>query len=130
MGLDDAHFYGLHDFQKALADVPATEPRLLLVHSPEVIPEAAAYGFCLYLAGHTHRRADVPARRPFTLLQCPLYAPANRRRVALRQHGGLHLGRRRLVGRFWPFLLPAGDRDSPVDDWLLVLQPHLSLASP
>jgi len=54
VGLDDAHFYGLHDFQKALAGVPAAEPRLLMVHSPEVIPEAAAHGFCLYLAGHTH----------------------------------------------------------------------------
>jgi len=54
VGLDDAHFYGLHDFEKALTGVPATETRLLLVHSPEVIPEAAAHGFCLYLAGHTH----------------------------------------------------------------------------
>ena len=54
VGLDDAHFYGLHDFQKALAGVPAVEPRLLLVHSPEVTAEAAALGFCLYLAGHTH----------------------------------------------------------------------------
>lgn len=54
VGLDDAHFYGLHDFQKALTGVPATETRLLLVHSPEVIPEAAAHGFRLYLAGHTH----------------------------------------------------------------------------
>jgi predicted MPP superfamily phosphohydrolase len=54
VGLDDAHFYGLHDFQKAQKDIPATEPRLLLVHSPEVTSEAAAHGFCLYLAGHTH----------------------------------------------------------------------------
>jgi predicted MPP superfamily phosphohydrolase len=54
VGLDDAHFYGLHDFAKAQQGIPAGEPRLLLVHSPEVIPEAAAHGFCLYLAGHTH----------------------------------------------------------------------------
>ncbi|MBM4458605.1 MAG: metallophosphoesterase [Chloroflexi bacterium] len=54
VGLDDAHFYGLHDFEKALAGVPPGAPRILLVHSPEVIPEAAAHGFGLYLAGHTH----------------------------------------------------------------------------
>jgi uncharacterized protein len=54
VGLDDAHFYGLHDFRKALDGVPADETRLLLVHSPEVIPEAAANGFSLYLSGHTH----------------------------------------------------------------------------
>ena len=53
-GLDDAHFYGLHDFDKALKDVPADAARILLVHSPEVIPEAAARGFGLYLSGHTH----------------------------------------------------------------------------
>jgi predicted MPP superfamily phosphohydrolase len=54
VGLDDAHFYGLHDFDKAVQDMPAGAPRLLLVHSPEVIPEAAARGFALYLTGHTH----------------------------------------------------------------------------
>lgn len=53
-GLEDAHFYGLHDFDKALQGVPAEAPRILLVHSPEVIPEAAERGFGLYLAGHTH----------------------------------------------------------------------------
>ncbi len=53
-GLDDAHFYGLHDFDKALQGVPTETARILLVHSPEVIPEAAERGFGLYLAGHTH----------------------------------------------------------------------------
>ena len=54
IGLDDAHFYGLQDFDKALQGVPAEAARILLVHSPEVIPEAAERGFGLYLAGHTH----------------------------------------------------------------------------
>jgi uncharacterized protein len=54
VGLDDARFYGLHDFEKALAGIPGGEPRLLLVHSPEVILEAAGYGVGLYLTGHTH----------------------------------------------------------------------------
>ena len=54
IGLDDAHFYGLHDFDKAQRGVPAGAARVLLVHSPEIIPEAAERGFGLYLAGHTH----------------------------------------------------------------------------
>ncbi len=54
VGVDDTHYYGLHDFGKALRSIPTGEARLLLVHSPEVIAEAAAYGFCVYLTGHTH----------------------------------------------------------------------------
>ncbi len=54
IGLEDAHFYGLHNFDNALQGVPADAPRILLVHSPEVIPQAAARGFGLYLTGHTH----------------------------------------------------------------------------
>jgi predicted MPP superfamily phosphohydrolase len=53
-GLDDAHFYGLHDFDKALTGAPAEAAKILLVHSPELIPDAAERGFGLYLAGHTH----------------------------------------------------------------------------
>jgi uncharacterized protein len=54
VGLDDPHFYGLHDFTRALLNVPDGATRLLLVHSPEVIPEAAAHDFPVYLCGHTH----------------------------------------------------------------------------
>lgn len=54
VGLDDAHYFGLHDFDRALRDVPADALRMLLVHSPELLPEAAAHGFHLYLTGHTH----------------------------------------------------------------------------
>ena len=53
VGLDDAHLYGLHDFEKGLRDVPPGA-RVLLVHSPELIPEASKRGFGLYLTGHTH----------------------------------------------------------------------------
>lgn len=54
VGLDDAHLYGTHDFEKGLRDVPPGEPRILLIHSPEMIPGASAHGFGLYLTGHTH----------------------------------------------------------------------------
>ena len=54
VGLDDPHFYGLHDFERGLANVPPDAPCVLLVHSPEVIEEASRHHFLLYLAGHTH----------------------------------------------------------------------------
>jgi predicted MPP superfamily phosphohydrolase len=54
VGLDDPHYFGLHDFDRALRGVPADAFRVLLVHSPELLPEAAAHGFSLYLTGHTH----------------------------------------------------------------------------
>jgi hypothetical protein len=37
-----------------LADAPAGAYRLLLYHTPDLMPEAAAAGVDLYLAGHTH----------------------------------------------------------------------------
>ncbi len=54
VGLDDAHYYGTYDFAKPLRGIPPNAPRILLIHSPEVIPEASAHGFELYLTGHTH----------------------------------------------------------------------------
>jgi predicted MPP superfamily phosphohydrolase len=53
-GLDDAHYYGVADLDRALAGIPAGRPVVLLVHSPEMIREAAARGCALYLTGHTH----------------------------------------------------------------------------
>ena len=37
-----------------LADVPANALTLLLYHTPDLMPQAAAHGVDLYLAGHTH----------------------------------------------------------------------------
>lgn len=54
VGLDDAHFYGEQDFNKALKNVPSDAVKILLAHSPELLPEAAELGFGLYLTGHTH----------------------------------------------------------------------------
>lgn len=36
------------------ATAPTDAPQLLLTHSPEIMPEAAAHGIDLYLCGHTH----------------------------------------------------------------------------
>jgi hypothetical protein len=54
VGLDDAHYYEVHDLARAMAAVDAAQPVVLLVHSPEVIEEAEAMGVDLYLCGHTH----------------------------------------------------------------------------
>jgi hypothetical protein len=53
-GVDDPHYYGCDDLDKALESVPEDAFRILLVHSPEIINEAAEHGISLYLCGHTH----------------------------------------------------------------------------
>lgn len=53
-GIDDAHFFGVENFEKALAGVPAGEPTILLSHTPEVFRQAAHCGVDVLLCGHTH----------------------------------------------------------------------------
>ncbi len=53
-GVDDAHFYGTDDIDRALADVPVADPCVFLCHSPDLIDEAAERYCDLYLCGHTH----------------------------------------------------------------------------
>ena len=54
VGLDDPYHYGCDDLPGALAGVPDNAFKILLVHSPEVIEQAAEGGVSLYLCGHTH----------------------------------------------------------------------------
>jgi hypothetical protein len=54
IGLDDPHYYGCDDLPGALLDVPEPAFKILLVHTPELIPEADQHGVHLYLCGHTH----------------------------------------------------------------------------
>lgn len=54
VGVDDV-WEGAHDLNRALADVPANEPAILLAHEPDFADEAAArYPFVAQLSGHTH----------------------------------------------------------------------------
>ncbi len=53
IGVDDNHL-GFDDLERALAGVPADEFRVLLAHSPTVLPAAERAGIPLVLAGHTH----------------------------------------------------------------------------
>ncbi len=54
IGLDDCHYYGTDDLEKALRGVDAGLFRILLVHSPEMFHEAHCEGIDFYLCGHTH----------------------------------------------------------------------------
>ncbi|MBI2301367.1 MAG: metallophosphoesterase, partial [Armatimonadetes bacterium] len=51
--------------ERVFAGLPADEPRILLAHSPDLVPEAAGAGVRLLLAGHTHGgQICLPGGRP------------------------------------------------------------------
>lgn len=52
--VDDAWRFALHDLEAADRARPAGPPAILLSHSPQIAPEAAARGYSLMLSGHTH----------------------------------------------------------------------------
>jgi len=53
-GIDDAHFYRTHNFDRTVSGLPRQAVSILLSHTPEVYRHAAHAGFDLMLAGHTH----------------------------------------------------------------------------
>ncbi len=53
-GIDDAHYYQVHNLHKAAAQIPPGEVSLLLSHTPETYRHAAHAGFRAMLCGHTH----------------------------------------------------------------------------
>ncbi|MBF0426941.1 MAG: metallophosphoesterase [Magnetococcales bacterium] len=54
LGLDDPHFFPSEMALSALAMPREEEFGIVLVHTPELVAEAARHGFDLYLCGHTH----------------------------------------------------------------------------
>ncbi|MEX0732706.1 MAG: metallophosphoesterase [Aquisalimonadaceae bacterium] len=72
-GVDDPHYFGLHDLTTARAGCPDDAPALLLSHSPELYAEAAAAGYQVMLCGHTHGgQICLPGGIPlFTNARCP-----------------------------------------------------------
>ena len=54
VGLDDAHFYGVHNYEKAFNPLPYDDKKILMIHSPETLIDAYHYGADLVLSGHTH----------------------------------------------------------------------------
>jgi uncharacterized protein len=53
-GIDDAHYYQVHNLHKATAQIPPGAVALLLSHTPETYRHAAHAGFRAMLCGHTH----------------------------------------------------------------------------
>lgn len=53
-GIDDAHYYGTDNVQKAAVHLDHESPAILLSHTPEPFKKAAACGFSAMLCGHTH----------------------------------------------------------------------------
>lgn len=53
-GVDDPHFFELHDLDKALTGPHAEGFKMLLAHSPDIAELAAGSGVDFYLCGHAH----------------------------------------------------------------------------
>jgi hypothetical protein len=53
-GIDDAHFYGLENYDRAAHEIPKKAASILLSHTPEAYRHAARAEFDLMLCGHTH----------------------------------------------------------------------------
>ncbi|WP_166257586.1 metallophosphoesterase [Marinobacter salicampi] len=72
-GVDDPHFYKVHNLQRAADDIPADGTSILLSHSPEIWREAVHAGFDAFLCGHTHGgQICLPGGFPLTLdADCP-----------------------------------------------------------
>ncbi len=72
-GVDDPHFYKVHNLQRAGDQIPEQAVSLLLSHSPEIWREASHAGFDAYLCGHTHGgQICLPGGIPVTLdADCP-----------------------------------------------------------
>ena len=67
-GIDDAHFYGMDDIDRAASTIPRNEFSILISHTPEVYRQAAHSGFNILLSGHTHGgQICLPGGIPITL---------------------------------------------------------------
>ena len=67
-GIDDAHFYGMDNIEKAAVAIPHDEFSILISHTPEVYRQAARADFNLLLSGHTHGgQICLPGGIPITL---------------------------------------------------------------
>ena len=63
-GIDDI-WAGEPDLDKALGDIPAGEPVILLCHEPDYAPDAAKRGVVLQISGHSHGgQVRLPGMKP------------------------------------------------------------------
>jgi uncharacterized protein len=72
-GIDDAHYYRVHNIAKAAAGIAEDQVSILLSHTPEVYRHAAHAGFDVFLCGHTHGgQICLPGGIPLTWdARCP-----------------------------------------------------------
>jgi hypothetical protein len=72
-GIDDPHYYGADNLEKAAGGIPPEAIAILLSHSPEIYRQAALAGFKLMLCGHTHGgQICLPGGIPLTYnAKCP-----------------------------------------------------------
>ncbi|EON93292.1 phosphohydrolase [Marinobacter lipolyticus SM19] len=72
-GVDDAHFYKVHNLHRAGDNIPLAGISILLSHTPEIYREAAHAGYDIFLCGHTHGgQICLPGGFPVTLdSDCP-----------------------------------------------------------
>lgn len=54
VGVDDPHYYKMHDTKRAFRQVSDNDFKIFVAHSPEAYLEAADFNSDLYLCGHTH----------------------------------------------------------------------------
>jgi predicted MPP superfamily phosphohydrolase len=67
-GIDDAHFYGMDNIEKATEAIPHDEFSILISHTPEVYRQPAHADVNLLLSGHTHGgQICLPGGIPITL---------------------------------------------------------------
>ena len=62
-GIDDAHFYGMDNIEKAADAILHDEFSILVSHTPEVYRQLPDADFNLLLSGHTHGGAILPSGR-------------------------------------------------------------------
>ena len=53
-GVDDPHFFKMHNLNRALHGICSYSTKILLSHSPEIIRDASNLGVDYYISGHTH----------------------------------------------------------------------------
>ncbi|MAZ05462.1 MAG: metallophosphoesterase, partial [Halomonas sp.] len=72
-GVDDAHFFKVHNLHRAGDNIPAGGTSILLSHTPEIWREAAHAGYDVFLCGHTHGgQICLPGGIPVTMdSDCP-----------------------------------------------------------
>lgn len=71
-GIEDAHYYRLENFHRAMENIPEGAVAILLSHTPAAYRHAAHAGFDLMLSGHTHGgQICLPGGRPLLTGRAP-----------------------------------------------------------